>query len=366
MTNLHRWYFAAGLTLCLPTACASDDGADSGAADGSDGADDTDGGDDDGDDGDGGDDGADDGGDDAADDSGDEGPGDPPPMDDDGGDEGPSEPPPANAPNLPPVTGNCPDFMQTVDTNTYPITLTFNPDGVGERQVRMWAREPMATQDGPVIFYWHGTGSDPNEAIWGIGESNIDAFANQGGIVIAPFNDPATGTFPWWLTTTNNEDDILLMDEVIACAQQEVGIDSRRIHSMGFSAGGMMSTQLSWRRAVYLASVVSYSGGYFGGVPPADTDPDNLFSAMIIHGGTSDTYGSTGFVNSSEYFAELLQGAGRFAVLCDHGNGHTVPSGNDQIGAMLQFLEDHPWGTSPSPYTNGLPGSWPNGYCSIP
>jgi hypothetical protein len=32
----------------------------------------------------------------------------------------------------------------------------------------------------------------------------------------------------------------------------------------------------------------------------------------------------------------------------------------------MQFLMDHPWGTSPSPYENGLPAVFPGGYCVIP
>ena len=42
--------------------------------------------------------------------------------------------------------------------------------------------------------------------------------------------------------------------------------------------------------------------------------------------------------------------------------GHTIPTdARDSIG---QFFDDHPFGTTPSPYAGGLPGGFP-GYCSL-
>lgn len=124
------------------------------------------------------------------------------------------------------------------------------PDGKA-RDVRVWISDAAKTLDGPLLFYWHGTNSSPiTEPPYGIGAANVAALKEKGGIIVAPFHDPAAGTFPWFLTTGSGpEDDLRVADEVVACAIEKVGIDIRRIHSMGMSAGGLQTTQMSYRRS---------------------------------------------------------------------------------------------------------------------
>lgn len=281
----------------------------------------------------------------------------------DGGDSDGDGPPPANEPNLPSISGVCPDFFETLafqDTHD----LMFAPDGRTPRSVRLFMDANAMRLDGPLVFYWHGTGGETNEAFAAFGEPAIDMIRAAGGIVAAPTPDPASGTFPWQPVGGNLDHDNILADEILACAIDQVGVDVHRIHSAGFSAGGMHTAAMSVRRAAYLASVISFSGGEFGPVLALDTDPDNLFAGMVVHGGPTDVYGGgVSFQEPSEHYAELLQMSGRFALLCDHGQGHHLP--NAPASAM-QFLMDHPWGASPSPYENGLPGVFPDGYCVIP
>ncbi len=283
---------------------------------------------------------------------------------DDGGEGGDDGPPPLNEPVLPSVTGRCPDLGAAIATGLTPVDVTVDPAEANARTLRIWIGDEAETMDGPVIFYWHGTGGDTNEAIIALGDPGIASVVAAGGIVIAPFADPAAGSFPWFLVDSNNESDLLVADEFIACAHEQVGIDPHRIHSAGFSAGGMHTVAMSWMRSNYLASVASYSGGEFGFVHPPDVNPDNLFSAMVIHGGDNDIWnGSVEFVGSSENYAEQLQAVGKFAMLCDHGQGHALPP----LGqATLTFFDDHPWLASPSPYVEGFPGVFPPGYCWIP
>ncbi|MBK8259914.1 MAG: hypothetical protein IPK80_01070 [Nannocystis sp.] len=144
----------------------------------------------------------------------------------------------------------------------------FSPKGIAPRKVRLWIDPKASEAEGPVVFYWHGTGSAPTEALTGLGQAGIDAVTAAGGIVAAPHADPAAAPSPWWLVLTEKEDDLLLADEVLACAIQEVGIDVRRIHSMGLSAGGLHTSQMSVRRSSYVASVVPYSGGLLDGLMP--------------------------------------------------------------------------------------------------
>lgn len=264
---------------------------------------------------------------------------------------GSNEPTP-NPAFLPVATGPCPEFVEG--------KITVSPDGK-PRDVQIWISDAAKTLDGPLLFYWHGTGSSPVvEPPYGLSNATITAVKDLGGMVVAPYHDPAAGQFPWFLTTGSGpEDDIRVADEVLACAIEKVGVDLRRIHEIGMSAGGLNTTQMSWRRSGYLASVVTYSGGKLG--DPPDQDPSNKFPAMIFHGGANDTV-IVNFKSLSEQYAAELKSKGHFAFICDHGGGHSIPT--DARKSVWQFFQDHPFGTSPSPYESGLPDGFPT-YCSL-
>ncbi|MET0404998.1 MAG: hypothetical protein ABW123_21460 [Cystobacter sp.] len=256
--------------------------------------------------------------------------------------------PPAAA--LPKPTGPCPEFQEG--------TLTFQPAGLPARKVRIWVSDAAKTLDGPLVFYWHGTNSQPTEASTGIGATQINAIKALGGIVAAPEHDPAAGTFPWfYVSSTSRDDDFRVADEVLGCALQKVGVDTSRIHSMGMSAGGLNTTQMSYRRSGYIASVVTYSGGRMSTIPTQDAS--NKFAAMIFHGGSSDQV-VINFQTASQNYANDLKAKSQFAMLCNHGRGHTIPT--DARAAVWQFLQAHPYGTVPSPYAGGLPSTMPS-YC---
>lgn len=258
---------------------------------------------------------------------------------------------------LPQPTGTCPNFVEG--------DITVNPASINSRDVRVWvASNP--TGDGPLVFYWHGTGSSPNEAAFGLGATTIDEIKALGGMVAAPYHDPAAGNYPWFLTSQSGDggrdDDLRVADEVLACAIQNVGIDTAHIHSIGMSAGGLQTTQMSFRRSGYLASVVTYSGGLFSAsVYPTSQDSANLFAALIIHGGPTDEV-VISFMDASENYWTVLNTGGQFAAICNHGGGHSIPT--DARPSVWLFFQDHPWDTVPSPYAQGLPGSFPN-YCSL-
>jgi predicted esterase len=252
---------------------------------------------------------------------------------------------------LPAPTGTCPTLAAG--------DITFAPAGVEPRVVRLWMSDAAATMDGPLVFYWHGTGSKPDEALYGLGKDYIDQVVAQGGIVVAPFHDPAAGDFPWWLVVGEKEDDLLLADEVLACAIDQVGVDVRRIHTAGMSAGGLQTAQMSFRRSGYIASAAPYSGGYL--VAPPSQDPSNPLAAMIFHGGKDDIV-VISFEEASNRYKTGIEERGGFAFICDHGLGHTIPQ--DAQASVWKFFYDHPFGTRPSPYEDALPGGFP-GYCAL-
>jgi predicted esterase len=255
---------------------------------------------------------------------------------------------------LPKPTGACPALATG--------TVTFAPAGVKPRPVEIWMDADAAkANDGPLVFFWHGMGGSPTEATYAVGPGPMKAILAAGGLVAALHADPAAGQFPWWLGMGGTRmDDLLVADEVIACASASVGLDVRRLHSIGFSAGAMQTEQFATYRSGYLASVVAYSGALLG--TPSDEDPRNKYPAMLFFGGPTDQV-LINFDDATHTYHDHLASEGHFSFLCDHGQGHTVPA--DGPAAAWTFLEDHPFGVAPEPYAGALPKTFPK-YCALP
>jgi predicted esterase len=252
---------------------------------------------------------------------------------------------------VPKATGACPGFTQGKNT--------FTADGIS-RDALVWIDPAKAAElDGPLVFFWHGAGGNPSEASYALG-SALGEITSMGGVVVAPYHDPASSILPWYLCLGGtDETDLRIADEVLACAIQTIGVDMRRIHSVGFSAGAMNTEQFAARRSGYLASVVAYSGARLGVVE--EQDPSNKYPAMLLHGGPNDMV-VVNFEDAQEKYHDDLTAEGHFSFLCNHGKGHTVPA--DARASAWQFLQDHPFGATPEPYAGGLPAGFPS-YCSL-
>lgn len=255
---------------------------------------------------------------------------------------------------IPAPSAACPDIVDGL--------VDFKPAGLDPRPVRVWVDPDIAAEkDGPLYFFWYGTNGSPEQAIAGLSDIGIQEILDAGGIVVAPTHDPAAGVFPWYLVLGQQQDDLQLADDILACADQQFGVDRARIHSLGFSAGALHTAQMSIRRAAYLASVTLYSGGLIFNSMPMYDDPDNDLPAMIFHGGTNDVV-VVGFKQASADYAKYIGDNGSFSFTCDHGMGHTIPPEQDSV---LQFFADHPWGATPEPYADALPAGFPD-YCVLP
>lgn len=252
-----------------------------------------------------------------------------------------AEGPAPKAEFLPAPHGRCPEFVGP--------EITLNPEQ-GPRVVKLWISEAAQSLDGPLVFNWHGWHGSPGGN--GIDATSREELLAMGGMLIAPYIDPADEDEYW------DMDDVLLADEVLACAIEKVGVDLRRIHSVGLSAGGRQSLLLAYQRSGYIASIVTYSPGTSGG-SLVSQDPSNRFAAMISHGGmTEDAI----FQQLAEQYFDGLVGAGHFAVMCQHESGHSAPS--PVRDRAWELLLAHPFGTDPSPYADGLPPSFPS-YCRL-
>jgi predicted esterase len=264
------------------------------------------------------------------------------------------------------------------------MNFSFVVDGEGRQFI---LRLPTsATYDGPfpVIFNWHGLGGT----------------AAQMDQLVAPYvNDP---TFPSIVVTPEDTDytslgadldwDIFkvnavtnrearLFDEILLCLQKRYRIDSLHIHSLGYSMGAILTDMLGTIRGQQLASIATFSGGYFsnsvnvaslGSLASMVSWPSpthsNSYAQVILHGGTSDVFTFDPITVHFDAFAAsdtaYLNRLHHDVILCNHGGGHTAPVVGFDAGQVLEFFKTHPKGTFNSPYQTGLPADYPT-YCTF-
>jgi predicted esterase len=242
---------------------------------------------------------------------------------------------------LPQPKGTCAPFV-TGD-------MTFN----GQR-FKVWAGAPA---HGPLVIYWYATYSSVAEVTSGLGQAAINDITSQGGVVAAMYATSKTGSDTGdavWFTG-----DFDFADEVVACAIQEQHIDTRRIHALGFSAGGLETGYMAYARSNYMASVVTYSGGSF---TTALQDPSNVPAVMCQHGTQGQDKVVIDFSDFSHTLEDSIKGLGGFAMDCDHGGGHMIPAAD--VPSSWRFLSDHPYKVNPEPYAGGIPSGFPS-YCVI-
>jgi dienelactone hydrolase len=247
---------------------------------------------------------------------------------------------------LPMPSGTCPEFASG--------EVMVTPAGEAARRVILWSAQGTG---GPLVIYWHSTGATPAEASVALSGA-IEEITGKGGVVAAPYPGANEGMYPWVSTTPAA---LKVADEIVACAIAKKGINPARIHTLGYSAGGLMSGSLAVQRSSYVASMAAYSGGQTATTRGMFEDPTNKLSGLLFHGGTMDTAGGTSYPTAANNYVMTLRGNGGAAVVCNHNMGRTMPS--DGPLAVLRFFEDHPFGR-PSPYAGGLPPGLP-AYCML-
>jgi poly(3-hydroxybutyrate) depolymerase len=188
--------------------------------------------------------------------------------------------------------------------------------------------------------------------------AQIQEIMGEGGVVASFSTSTGMGTNTGdavWYTG-----DFAMADQILACAVQQLNIDTRRIYSAGCSAGGLQTGAMVYSRSSYLAAGMPNSGGIVFAFPM--DDPSHVPSLITTHGGTSDNVGVS-FAQTSATEDNDIASKGGYVVDCNHGGGHCQAPAND-IAAQWQFCKDHPFGVSPNPYASGLPASFPS-YCTI-
>jgi predicted esterase len=259
-----------------------------------------------------------------------------------GGSAGPGPVMTAKDPVLPEITGECPEFRSgTIDVGGLSgIDMQVGPKGNG---------------GGSIVFYWHGTGSSSFEAAQFGGTSEVLA---AGGIIVAPSGSSGEGG-DCSGTGTFSIGDMDAADQIAACAVRDYAIDPHRIYTTGCSAGGLQAACFAVLRSNYVAAAAPNSGGLT--FPQAFQNPSHAPALMTMHGGDADMV-IIYFRDSSKTADDAFKNAGGFVINCDHGGSHCGAPGDLQAAAWT-FMNDHPFGVSPEPYTS-IPAGFPD-YCKI-
>jgi hypothetical protein len=156
----------------------------------------------------------------------------------------------------------------------------------------------------------------------------------------------------------------------VACAIQQLNIDTSHIHAAGYSAGALQTGYMWYARSGYLASAIVYSGGAFGGQLQDATNAPPLLGAHGPAGSASCSITSTDcdfLAGSTTMFEQAAKAAGSPMVIdcADTGDHVDISRLTNLSPVAWQFFKDHPFGQGkPDPYANGLPSGFPS-YCKV-
>ncbi len=247
-------------------------------------------------------------------------------------------------PKLPAAPASCP-------------TLQTGMVSIANAQVEMFVGTKQTDKKAPILLYWHGTGSTADE-IKIFMQPMIDEVVAAGGVAASFTNTVMTGTNTGNLVWYTGDYDVA--DAIVACAIQQLNIDTRRIYAAGCSAGGLESGSMAFARSSYLAAAMPNSGGDI--LITTFDDPTHMPSVITAHGSYAQDFVAIHFQDTSLAEDQTISNMGGFAIDCNHGGGH-CGAPQDLIAAQWQFVKDHPFGIQEDPYANGLPSTFPS-YCT--
>lgn len=250
---------------------------------------------------------------------------------------------------------------------------------------------PNVSADTPVavIFSWHGVG-DTIDNFRAYMNFNPDGDPDFPFVVVTPHD---TGLLPissrpgmsWDVLSSSTGDDnleVALFKAVMGCLNQQITIDTERIHSVGFSGGAIAADMLHARFPDLVGAVVAMSGAWFNnaetvatvntmGVPVTvswdDFAEGTEGTVLLTHGGTNDAYSVGQEIINFDVAAGLdtpfLVSNHRTVIDCVHTGGH-APHPNIRTAQIVAFFKAHPLNQTSPYWTEGMPSDFP-GSCSL-
>lgn len=252
--------------------------------------------------------------------------------------------------------GSCPELTAG--------SSTFQSGGKARQLLVSLPAEPRGAG---LLFLWHGLGDSPANFAAAFRAETEARARNLVIVVPTPITNILPTAPPSWGFIGDGTADLALFDDVRACAAEKLGVDPRRVYTMGFSAGALWSTYLLIHRGDSLAAATIFSGGatQTGTPGPRYETPAYKVPALLSEGGTNDVYaGIVHFDQMVELLFTDLTADGHVVVRCDHTGGHMVPRGGTSWG--YDFLAAHTFG-APSPYAGATvrPAPYPD-ICTFP
>jgi predicted esterase len=252
----------------------------------------------------------------------------------------------ANAPAIPALTEQqCPPLQDS--------TVTFM--GLAGVQIAAGAKPAAATA--PLVFYWHGTGSNSGEFA-ALAGPVLSGVKDKGGVLVS--FQGTTGGDLYSGTNIFGEGDLKLVDQLVACAVRDHNVDPRQIFTMGCSAGGLFAASMAALRSSYVAAAAPNSGGWVKTPTFQDAHTPAL---MTVHGMMGKDVVIVDFAQRSAIADAAFKMHGGFVIDCDTGGNHCGGAG--LAGAAWEFFQTHPFGVSPEPWATMLPASFPPAQCKI-
>ncbi|MBK04522.1 MAG: hypothetical protein CL920_04210 [Deltaproteobacteria bacterium] len=244
--------------------------------------------------------------------------------------------------------GTCPTFKSGLNT--------IKSDGRDRTFILHLPPEPKGA---PLLFVWHPLGGSAQQMNKAFDAANIAAFYKS--VVVVP--QSCCSQISEWTYVGNTKPDTSFFDDMLSCLDKQYDINNKRVYTTGFSAGSLWSSYLIVHRSEYLAAAAIFSGGV--GLFPYMT-PRYPTPLILAWGGASDQIAS-GFINfdtMAKDFEKALKQDNHYLISCNHGGGHTVPSGAASWG--FPFMFDHTFGDGKSPYTDVSKRSKFPSYCTFP
>jgi hypothetical protein len=281
-----------------------------------------------------------------------------------------------------PVAG-CPMLVSGSNTIT---------SGGGSRSFLLVLPSGMSSDEHlPVIFMWHwlkGTAQDFFD------KGDVQTAADQQRfIAVLPVSIGAVvwglgldTDWPFDITQPQSrmDQETLFFDDMLACVEQQLPVNTSCVSSVGVSAGALFTDQLVQARSNMLASFLSLSGGVGDTIIKPWQGASHALPGLVLWGGDGppsmdghkDILGCFGlgmdFAVASRDLETGLTSNHQFMVECRHDCGHVeppfdAPPGLTKYAGMWDFALNHPFwlAAGDSPYLHtGLPASLPP-WCAI-
>eukprot|EP00834_Sanchytrium_tribonematis_P000197 NODE_4_length_77007_cov_1.156642.p37 type:complete len:275 gc:universal NODE_4_length_77007_cov_1.156642:62287-61463(-) len=196
------------------------------------------------------------------------------------------------------------------------IFSQFNQFQIGSKTREVYcSKRGEKDENNSLILYFHGTSED----VLKYQKSYWYKHVPNNTIICAPKSDIGPSEFEWHIVLSDDLDDIELSDNLITALGTQ--IDRKKIHLMGFSAGGIHVAHMTFLRQNMIASSVIFSGGFL-----IENSYNNTIvpPTMIYNGGHLDSVALVSFQTATNRYISEAMNKNSILFVCEHNKGHKI------------------------------------------